>query len=241
MQFIQATIQERKQLLKDTYIIRLKPIEYTFTFLPGQYVFLKNPAYLPDEAHPFSIASSPLEKNYLEFCIKVYGDWTERLSTLKKGSLLYLSHPLGNFIWKNNIEHVVFLLGGIGISPIISMLRYLSQQHDVPKTITILYGNRTPETIVYRDELEQLTEILPIKLVHIFSHIADSHPWEGYRGFITEEIIENETHLQEKPTFFVIGPPIFTEKVKKILLHLHTSPDYIKEELLETLPLHSLI
>lgn len=218
----------------NTYILRLQPAEgRIFPFLPGQFVYIKNPFFLPEESHPFSIASSPNEKTYLEFCIKVYGDWTKKITEIKKGSIFEISEPRGSFIWNKSIRHAVFLLGGIGISPIMSILRFLAENKQLVESITMLYGNRTPETIAYKDELVMLSTLLPLKIIHIFSHVIPSDSVQGHRGFITEEILKKEVNLECNPTFFVVGPPIFVEKMKGLLSDFTTPYTRIKEELLQ--------
>lgn len=229
-------ISSKKKEVEDTYIYTLSPKNPTdeILFKPGQYVFLQNPAFvLPDEQHPFSIASSPTEKRFLEFCIKAYGDWTENLTTMEISAPLFVSDPMGKFVWDNHITNAAFLLGGIGISPIMSMLRYLREINNNPQ-ITLLYGNRTPETIAYNAELEDLKHhFKKFKRVDIFSHLPKNHPWNGYKGFITPEIIKQEIDLSSSPTLFIIGPPIFIQKMKKIFSDLHIAKTFIKEELLE--------
>jgi|SRR5579885_1811742 len=235
MTFFTATIQEKKQEVEDTYIFQLVPNETYPTFLPGQYCYLKNPEYKnPDEVHPFSIASSPLEKRYLEFCIKAYGQWTQTFAKKQIGEIIKISQPEGKFTWNNNVNHAVFLLGGIGISPIMSMLRSLVKNNHKPDSLTMLYGNRTPQTIAYNDELQQLQKDLPnFKIIHIFSHVPKEHPWKGYRGFITKDIIEREVHVDMKPIFFIVGPPIFLQKMEQTLALLNVEKNDIRKESLD--------
>lgn len=194
---------------------------------------MKNPkSQTPHEEHPFSIASSPQTKDYLEFCIRAYGDWTEELMRSTIGDTLQISDPHGNFTWDNTIQNALFLAGGIGISPIMSMLRFITHTSLTPQ-ITLLYGNRTPETVMYKKEIEEIFSSHPDwHLVHIYSHLPDDHPWTGYRGFITHEILEREGGLSAKPTVFIIGPPIFIEKMQHELEQFSVSEDHIKTELL---------
>ncbi|MGH7204289.1 MAG: FAD-dependent oxidoreductase [Candidatus Levyibacteriota bacterium] len=226
------TIQDKQFETEGTYIYTLKPEKgEIFSFKPGQYVFIKDPAFSdPDETHPFSIASSPLHKDSLEFCIKIYGDWTQSLSEKEVGSELLVSEPQGTFVWENNLPYAVFLLGGIGISPIMSMLRTVVWENQTSE-ITILYGNRTPETIAYEKELRELSErLLKLKVVHVFSDISNDHPWDGYRGFLTKDILEKEVDFDRKPLFYFIGPPIFIDKMSILLQELHVNDTHIKTE-----------
>src|SRR6185437_3945247 len=100
----------KQKEVEETYIFRLKPQEDLIPhFFPGQYCFLKNPQFEnPDEAHPFSIASSP-ETTYLEFCIKEMGDWTENFcEKTRVGDTIFVSNPQGNFVWDSTIQNAVF-------------------------------------------------------------------------------------------------------------------------------------
>jgi len=234
MKYYPSVILSKKYEVEGTFIFRcaLKRDNNALSYLPGQYVYLANPTYKnPWEAHPFSIASSPTQKKYLEFCIKVYGPWTQELSKKKIGDSLYISQNTGNFIWNSDISHAAFLLGGIGISPIMSMLRFIAESNKQPSSITMLYGNRTPDTIAYKRELELLQDIIQnFNILHIFSDLSGNHSGQGYHGFITEDIIKKEINLRKKPTFFMVGPPIFLQKMKSILQDLTIRKDKIKSE-----------
>lgn len=235
MQYFEFIITDKQLEVDETYIVKLKPKEgaVPFKFSPGNYVFLKNPEYLPDEQHPFSIASSPIDDKQLAFCIKIYGDWTREFVNKNIGDTVLVSEPQGNFVWDDTDSYAVFLLGGIGISPIMSMLRYMYGTDQAP-TITMIYGNRTPETIAYNSELKELEEKMPhFNVVHVFSHIDADHPWQGYRGFVTDEIVKNEVDLDKKPTFYIIGPPIFIDKMVQVLDILQVPMEKIKTEKLE--------
>lgn len=235
MNFYSYNLIEKFEDNPGVWIYRFAPHEETtvFPFLPGQYVFIKNPKYKPEEEHPFSIASSPTKIKYLEFCIKNYGDWTEEFAKLEQGDEVRISDPQGSFVWDPTVNYAVFLLGGIGISPIMSMLRYLNDSNKkVP--ITLLYGNRTLATISYKQDLEEMLKFNPpLSIIHILSHLTDDDPWTGYRGFITKEIIEKEVDFNQHPTFFIIGPPVFTDLMNNILADFDLQPDQSKFEQLE--------
>jgi ferredoxin-NADP reductase len=217
--FHKHTVIYKEFLTPDTFVLRLKPTQKeVFPFVAGQYTRLKNPNFKPEEAHTFSISSSPNTKEYLEFCIKTYGEWTQQLLQIEKGDELFVQEPEGNFTRKSHDTHMVYLAGGLGISPIMSMLRYIHEEkHNAD--VTLLYGSRTENTIAYKKEVEQMEKDMPhLKVVHILSHLEPTDPWKGYRGFINEDIIKNEVNLEKNPVFFIIGPPIFIEKMKEMLV-----------------------
>lgn len=230
MKYYKYIIEEKTFETEGTHIYTLRPENESIQFKAGQYVFLKDPNFSnPEEEHPFSITSTP-DRTNLEFCIKQYGDWTESFAKRVKGSIVFVSEPQGEFVWDKDITYAVFLLGGIGISPIMSILRTLQKKGNESE-IVMIYGNRTPKTIAYEKELHQLENTLSnFKVIHVFSDIPYTHSWSGYRGFITKDIIEKEVNVKKNPTVFFIGPPIFIEKMNRILHSIGINQSQMKKE-----------
>jgi ferredoxin-NADP reductase len=226
------TIIEKIQHLPDVWFLKLKPQDGPplFSFLPGQFCLLKNPAFATDDrAHAYSIASSPMEKDYLEFCIKVYGKWSAETVQLNLGDTLLVGGPFGAFTWKDD-PYSVFLVGGIGITPVMSMLRNLKDSKK-EASIVLLYGCRTPDTIAFKDELSLIEkENKKLKIVHIFSHLDQSKPFEGYQGFINEDVIKKEADLSKNPRFYVVGPPDFITSIVLLLSSMSVGKDRITTE-----------
>lgn len=219
----------------DIFIIQVQPKDAkTVTpFLPGQHVYIKNPHYSkPEETHIFSISSSPKSKHYYEFCIRIYGKWTQTLNKAKAGQQLFISHPTGNFVWSTKYHKAVFMAGGLGISPFMSMLRFMRDTHQSVH-IVLLYGNKN-ESIVYKEELDDLQKNMQtLHVVHILSHIDYTSGWKGYRGFITKDIIVKEIPIFEKYTYFIIGPPMFIELMEDHLFDIGISEEFIKLEMIK--------
>lgn len=234
LSFDDYIIENTKKLPGDTLIFRLKPKNSpsVFHFSPGQFCQVKNPLYAkPEETHLFSIASSPVVRDHLELCIKIYGFWTQSLLNLKEGNILQIAGPFGRFIFEDTINNAVFLAGGIGITPMISMLRYIAGRKFNPN-ITLLYGSRTKDTIAYKEEIDSLRQTLPrLQVIHILSHLKPEDIWPGYRGFITREILQKEVNLSNNPVFFICGPPVFVLLMKKLLSELNISENNIRQEL----------
>ncbi len=232
MQFSPYTISEIIQAVPEVFIIKLKPkIGSTFSFLPGQFAAISNPNYSnPAEPHYFSIASSPLSQDHLEFCFRVYGNWTQAFSKKQIGEEIFVSGAFGSFVWNENIDQAVFLAGGVGIAPFMSMLRTLHLKNQTPE-ITLLYGSRTLETIIFKNELEQLVKTInTLKVVHILSEVGPTNQWSGARGFMTAEFIKKEVEEMQTPKFFLCGPPIFVQKLNQVLSALQIAPEKISKE-----------
>lgn len=225
------TLESRTKTAEDTYILRFTPQgKVVYRFLPGQYCEIQ----LTESAvrRPFSLASAPNSK-ILEFCIKPYGTFSTTLSTLPIGSPVKISEPMGSLVWDDSTHDAAFLVGGIGISPVMSMLRTSKKNMRRP-TLTLFYGNRTPETKAYEKELRTFQKDLGIRVIDIYSHIPEIHPWKGYRGFITAEILQKELPNLTQTTFFLIGPPVFIGKMQEILYALRIRKNRIKYESIDT-------
>lgn len=240
MNFEEYIINSVKSENSGIFVFRVKPKNGgpVFSFLPGQFAQIKNPLYQSasgrtNEAHLFSIASSPNTRDYLEFCIKVYGFWTQALSKLKVGDSLLIRAPFGKFIWNPSLKNAVFLIAGVGIVPIISMLRFIRETKQTP-SLTLIYRNSTQDSITYKEELDNLRrQLITLKIVDVLSRTTQSNSDlnQKHLDLITPELIVKETDLSLKPTFFLCGPPIFIEKMKQTLKNLSIDQSLIHQEL----------
>lgn len=136
---------------------------------PGQFVWLTLRAspYAMRE-HPFSIASSAERSDRIELSIKALGDLTSTIATIRKGEVAWVDAPYGTFgvDLRPEAEGYVFIVGGIGIAPALSMLRTLADRAD-RRPLWMFYGNRAWDRAAFREELERLAQVLPLRLIHI--------------------------------------------------------------------------
>lgn len=214
-------------LTHDTFILRVERRDASITYLPGDYSYIKNPhALTPLEERPFSIASSPTNTSYIEFCIKIYGDWTRQLSQLNPGALIHLSLPQHDTTLANTYT-IVFLVGGVGIAPVMSMLRYIIDKR-LKKEIIIIYGNKTEKDIIYLQELNDISASHPeVHITHILSEEPDGSPWKGKRGFITRDNILNASTDLRGASFYIFGNPVFITFALQALHELNIGEDRI--------------
>jgi len=155
------------------------------------------------ETHPFTIAASPLEPGIVESTIKQSGNFTDTIDQTRPGDLGRIEGPFGRFsLVHHDIEHFLFIAGGVGITPIMSMLRYLRDTDD-PRPAVLLYANKTAADIIFASELEQLPD--HVRVVHVLSRPDDS--WTGRTGHINRALIEEAAgeHL-EITHVFLCGP-----------------------------------
>jgi predicted ferric reductase len=189
-----------------------------FAFEAGQYAWMTighSPFSL--QQHPFSFASSPEKRDELEFAIKESGDFTGAVQGVLRGTQVFLEGPYGSFRLDDRAEAAVFLSGGIGVTPALSMLRAARDRGD-QRPFILMYGNTTEDAIAYRSELEELAEQPNVDLVHVLSEADES--WSGETGFITDELLDRHlTKVVGKDTqYFVCGPPPMMDAVEKALV-----------------------
>jgi predicted ferric reductase len=138
-------------------------------FSPGQFGWLTLRASpFAMREHPFSIASSAAHPERIELSIKQLGDFTSTIGDVKRGETAWFDAPYGRF----GIDECpaaagyVFVAGGIGIAPIMSMLRTLADRGD-RRPLQLFYGNRVWDRVAFREELEALRERLSLDIVHV--------------------------------------------------------------------------
>lgn len=200
-------VTEIRQEVPSVWNMTIEPDgSHGFRFIPGQFVWLtidRPPIAL--RQHPFSIASSAESNGKLEFTIGEAGDFTSRIGDIPADTVVYVDGPHGTFsIDKYSGPGYVFIAGGIGSPPIMSMLRTLADRGSDTPTY-LFYGNVDWESITYREELEALEQKLDLQIVHVLENPPND--WDGERGFITADILsrylpENRDEL----ICFVCGP-----------------------------------
>ncbi len=219
---------------KRTLLITLKPKtpEDELDFLAGQYAsinFIHN--FRPSPARCFSIVSSPYEKAELQFAIRIGGDFTKKLKRLPIDTKFQINGPYGDFVIDENLDkHAIFLAAGIGVTPFISMIKYLS---DVKSkiTITLFYSNTTQDNIPFYDELMRLTSINPNFKVIFFVSNGPMDP--AKKGFFIANYIEIE-HIKRivkrranSFTYFICGPTKFINDLNHDLININVKPEKI--------------
>jgi len=195
----------------DTYTLAMEPEDgKEMPHLPGQFMFLRlDRPGRPSEEHPFTISSRP-GRDVLTATIKESGDFTNTIGQTRDGDGARLEAPYGRFSYQfHNPRKFLFIAGGVGITPIHSMLGHLRDTGDQRPGV-LIYGNKREEDILFRDELEKLPD--HIKVAHVLSRASDD--WDGYRGFVTRDIIRDEAaHVLDEADVYLCGPPVMMDMV----------------------------
>lgn len=214
-----------------SWSLRLRPDGHEgMDFKAGQFAWLtlgRSPFAITE--HPFSFASSALEQGNLRLTIKELGDFSSRIGTTKPGTRAYLDGPYGSFtIEGRDAPGFCFVAGGVGITPIMSILRTMADRGD-RRPVLLLYGSNSWDDVTFREELESLQQRLRLKLVHV---LDDPPPeWTGEKGQITLELMaaylpENRLELE----YFICGPAPMQKGIKRAVVKLGLPPEQIHSE-----------
>jgi predicted ferric reductase len=217
------TVTEVAQETENVWTIKLAPPNGAkpYDYLPGQFHFLtfRRDPILPVEEHHWTISSSPTEPGFVSSTIKESGDFTATIGKTKPGDTALVLAPFGRFSYllHPGERDFVFIAGGIGITPLMSMLRHM-RDTEADVDVLLLYGNSRKDDIVFREELAQIERgVLPrLKVVHVLSEAGDEWPHE--KGHIDQEKIKRHcgSDLAAK-AFYVCAPPSLTRKVIRCL------------------------
>ena len=163
-----------------------------------------------------SISSSPTEKNYLEFTKKITeSDFSKTLDNLEAGDEVTIQYPFGKFVLDGSFPKIAFLSGGIGITPIRSICKYVVDKN-LGTDIVLVYANRSRRDIVFKDDFENMRKSYPfLKITHVLSEAEPG--FKSVAGRINSQIIKQEIPDYQERKFYLCGPPQMVDVMRKIL------------------------
>jgi predicted ferric reductase len=217
---VASLVQERG----NAWSLTVRPVGHPgIEFMPGQFAWITVWSSPFSEAeHPFSFSSSACRPDRLTFTIKESGDFTRQIKNVQPGQKVYVDGPFGHFSVDRHLhaEQFVFIAGGVGITPIMSMLRTLAERGD-QRPLVLIYANKDWDSVIFREEIERLQNVLNLDLVHVLE--KPPVDWSGETGFITQYILER--HLprasrRNTTEVFTCGPPPMINAVEKALVNL---------------------
>ncbi len=218
---------------RDTFAVELSPrANGVLSYAPGQFAFVTfHSDALPRERHPWTISSTPTRPENLIFTIKRSGDFTDSIGRVKSGDRAMVDGPYGHFSYLAYIrgpkEELVMVAGGVGVTPMLSMLRYMADSGEARK-VTLIWSNRNEADILCRDEFEAFKAKLPeFSIHHVLTRQRD---FQGRTGRLDASILEELlSGYRRDAAVFVCGPPPMMDAVCTALKqigftarHIHT-------------------
>jgi sulfhydrogenase subunit gamma (sulfur reductase) len=191
-------------------IFENKKIQDNFYFKPGQFVELT--VFGLGEA-PFSITSSPDNRDFFQLCIRDVGNVSGSLHRMKAGSKVGIRGPFGKgyFPYDKMIGHNVLLIaGGLGIAPLMSLIKYIINHREDYKKMMIIYGAVNPESILFKNDIKYFDSRNNIPTCITVDNPDDK--WTGEIGVCTKLIPRVDFPVED--TYVVVcGPPIMYKYV----------------------------
>ena len=223
-----ARIVRIYHMVQDTALFTIRFLDVQraqrFHHRPGQFVMLSVPG--AGEA-PISISSSPTRSGVLELCVRRVGRVTAALYRLQANAVIGIRGPYGNGFPLDTIREQSLLLaaGGLGMAPLRSLLWYALDRRDEFRQITLMYGGRSPENLLFRDELVSLMNRDDLDC--LLSVDADpAGLWTGYVCRLPS--LFDHARLDPKTTVAAVcGPPVVYKLILERLLALGFSKDRI--------------
>lgn len=203
----------------------------TLEFAPGQFAWLRlNPSMWAQE-HPFTIASSAHLGLWTEFTIRHSGDFTRELRLLRPGNPVWVDGPHGAFtIDLQRTTGLVMIAGGVGITPMMSMLRTLAHRRDrLPHRLLIVA--RTVEDLLFRAEIRQLQGQLDLTVIELLRQPPPD--WTGASGTVDENLLTTllpGKFRRDQLDYYLCGPPALVTDVLAVLDELDVPQPRIHTE-----------
>jgi ferredoxin-NADP reductase len=231
----QSTLIGRTDIAEGTMAFQFEKPN-NFVFKAGQYIDLTlsngEPGTANELTHTFSIASSPSDEELVVTTRMRNTVFKQVISTLPIGSPARIEGPMGSFSLHNNTaKPAVFLAGGIGIAPFLSILTHAAKEK-LHHHIVLFYANRYLEDAAFIDVLWKLETANPrFRFVPTLTRVTDNNgAWKGKTGYISSEMLLTHLKTLRGPIYYIAGPPTMVASTRKTLSDAGVDDDDIRTE-----------
>ena len=207
-----------------------------FAFKPGQAIDLVLPGDPAGDAqavrHTFSLVSAPFQDELTVATRMRDSTYKRTLKSLALGASVQIEGPFGSLtLHKDRARAAVFIAGGIGITPFMSILRQAAKDQ-LPQHLSLLYSNRRPEDSAFLAELDQLQGLNSrFRLVATMTEMAKSgRPWQGETRLIDADLVKSVGARLPAPIYYLAGPPAMVDAIRKTLDSAGIDDDDVRSE-----------
>ena len=233
-QQIQENVLKISEVIDETPLVKIfrveLPEDIDTNFYPGQFFMV---SFVDDTeiktGRAYSIASSPLKKSYLEIALNKVGPFTTKLFQMKEGDLLKFKGPYGKFYFNEEMKNdLVLVAGGTGITPLIGIIRYCNDKK-LNNKIRFIYSVKTPEEIIYRDELEKIKGS-NANFDYVVTITRAENSWRGKKGRVDLDLLKENIENVENCLYYLCGPKEFVDGIILMLQSLGAKKEQIKTD-----------
>jgi len=227
-------VESIEKITHDTFKVNLKHINKFITPIEGQFIEIQ--INILGENHPFTVSHYDTVTKELSITIKISGDFTKLLSTLKKDKIVFIEGPYGTFTkeaYNISSKKIVLIVGGIGITPFLRLINFINNNPTRYTEVALFYGNKTINDIAFKEKLDQMVNNSDLKVINVLSNSGDDilEKSRFEKGYITCSLLSK--YLSEELItykFFICGPPIMMNKIKKDLINNNVRKNNIYTE-----------
>jgi ferredoxin-NADP reductase len=231
IKLVKAKLIEKVTRTPSVVSFRFIPQE-KIKFIPGQFSLI-----MFDEANQdnkelnkyLSFSSSP-QRDYIEVTKRISeSKFSEKLMQLKPGDEVIFKTPLGNCVFKDEYRKIGFLIGGIGITPVISIIEFIVERK-LNTDVVLFYSNRTEEEIAFKRELDSWQEEnRNIQVVHTVTECQPKQKNCIFGRINKDLLLAKDNYIKER-TIFIFGPPKMVEAMKSLCLEIGAKEQNLKTE-----------
>lgn len=220
-----------QRLGPDIHELTLEPDGHAgLDYRAGQFAWMRiAPSPWGLREHPFSLASAPADGASLRFLIKANGDFTGRIGAIEPGERAWLDGPYGRFGPAQDDDALLFLAGGVGLAPILGLLRDRLHAGDV-RPMRLIYACRRQRDLVLEEELDELARQLHLEVVRVVDEPGRSPGTQ--RGPVSRELLEHSLPAVARTRIgvFICAPPGMIDAMETMLVELGLRPARIHSE-----------
>lgn len=186
-----------------------------YSFLPGQYMMLRVPTAEGPQTKPFTISDAPAD-DFLEITTRVsQSAFKQALAALAPGGAVEVSTARGKTVLPEDRRRVVFLTGGVGITPARAILRDAAGRGGEGLVATLLYGNLDERCVPFIEEFREVSRQGWCDLVLVLDRPPEG--WTGETGFITADTVRRYVDIEDAYPYVVSGPPAMVTAMERVL------------------------
>jgi predicted ferric reductase len=200
----------------------IEPVGHAgFRFDPGQFAWItidRSPFSITQHPFSFSSMADPAPGGSVAMTIKAAGDFSSTIPSVAPGARVYVDGPHGVFSMdRRQAAGYVFIAGGIGVTPLYSMLLTMREREDV-RPVTLFYANAVEDDIVFRAELTALDDSMPnLEVIYVLDRPPDG--WHGESGRITPQVLERHLPSQfRRYEYLICGPEVMMDAMEEALI-----------------------
>lgn len=228
-------LKDRKQIAQGTFVFWFDTTGTGFTFKAGQYLNMTilEPKEVDERSNsrPFSIASSPNHQDFVMIAMREgKSAFKHNLETMSLGSKVRVIGPLGRFNLHEDVTiRAVFLAGGIGITPMRSIIEWATQEK-LSHQIYLFYSNRTPASGAFLEDFEKWSqENAKLKIIPTITD-SDDPNWPYEKGMINKDLLAKYLPDLYKPIYYIAGPQGMVTALSEMLLEASVRQENIVTE-----------